>query len=145
MLMPKRVKYRKAHRGRRKGRESRGIEVSFGEYGLQALEPAWITSRQIEAARRAVVRYVKRGGKLWIRIFPDKPVTKKAAETRMGSGKGPVDHWVAVVRPGRILFEIAGVREDQAREAFRLAAHKLPIKTQFIAREELGGGGEGQS
>jgi len=140
MLMPKRVKYRKAHRGRMKGRAYRGAEVSFGEFGLQALEPAWITSRQIEAARRAIVRHVKRAGKVWIRIFPDKPVTKKPAETRMGSGKGAVDHWVAVVKPGRILFEIAGVREDVAREAFRLASHKLPIKTQFVAREELGGG-----
>jgi large subunit ribosomal protein L16 len=123
-----------------KGRAYRGAEVSFGEFGLQALEPAWITSRQIEAARRAIVRHVKRAGKVWIRIFPDKPVTKKPAETRMGSGKGAVDHWVAVVKPGRILFEIAGVREDVAREAFRLASHKLPIKTQFVAREELGGG-----
>jgi large subunit ribosomal protein L16 len=142
MLMPKRVKYRKQQRGRMKGTATRGAEVQFGEFGLQALEPAWITSRQIEAARRAVVRHVKRGGKLWIRIFPDKPVTKKAAETRMGSGKGAVDHWVAVVKPGRMLFEIAGVREDVAREAFRLAAHKLPIKTQFVAREELTVGGE---
>ncbi len=138
MLMPKRVKYRKAHRGRMKGRAYRGAEVSFGEFGLQALEPAWITSRQIEAARRAIVRHVKRAGKVWIRIFPDKPVTKKPAETRMGGGKGAVDHWVAVVKPGRILFEIAGVREEVAREAFRLASHKLPIKTQFVAREELG-------
>lgn len=136
MLMPKRVKYRKAHRGRMKGKATRGNRVSFGEFGLQALEPAWITSRQIEAARRAIVRHVRRGGKLWIRVFPDKPVTKKPAESRMGSGKGSVDHWVAVVKPGRVLFEIAGVREEQAREAFRLASHKLPIKTQFITREE---------
>lgn len=142
MLMPKRVRYRKAHRGRMKGKASRGNRVSFGEFGLQALEPSWITSRQIEAARRAIVRHVKRGGKLWIRVFPDKPVTKKPAETRMGSGKGSVDHWVAVVKPGRVLFEIAGVREEMAREAFRLASHKLPIKTQFITREEFLAGGE---
>lgn len=134
MLMPKRVKYRKQMRGRMTGKATRGAEVSFGEYGLQALEPCWMTSRQIEAARRAIVRYVKRGGKLWIRIFPDKPVTKKAAETRMGSGKGAVDHWVAVIKPGRVLFEIAGVPEDSAKEAMRLAAHKLPIRTQFIER-----------
>ncbi len=138
MLMPKRVKYRKQMRGRMKGRASRGVEVSFGEYGLQALEPAWITSRQIEAARRAIVRYVKRRGKVWIRIFPDKPVTKKPAETRMGKGKGSVDHWVAVVKPGRILFEIAGVSEEAAREAMRLASHKLPIKTQFVTRHDIG-------
>ncbi len=138
MLMPKRVKYRKQMRGRMKGRASRGVEVSFGEYGLQALEPAWITSRQIEAARRAIVRYVKRRGKVWIRIFPDKPVTKKPAETRMGKGKGSVDHWVAVVKPGRILFEIAGVSEEAAREAMRLASHKLPIKTQFVTRHDVG-------
>ena len=137
MLIPKRVKYRKAHRGRMKGKAGRGNRVSFGDFGLQALEPAWVTSRQIESARRAIVRYVRRGGKLWIRIFPDKPVTKKPAESRMGSGKGAVDHWVAVVKPGRVLFEITGVREEQAREAFRLASHKLPIKTQFISREEM--------
>jgi large subunit ribosomal protein L16 len=137
MLMPKRVKYRKAHRGRMKGKAHRGAEVSFGEFGLQALEPAWITSRQIEAARRAIVRYVRRGGKLWIRVFPDKPVTVKPAETRMGSGKGNVDHWVAVVKPGRVLFEITGVAESSAREAFRLASQKLPIKTQFVSRYEL--------
>jgi len=125
-----------------KGRAQRGAEVSFGDFGLQAMEPSWITSRQIEAARRAIVRYVKRSGKLWIRIFPDKPVTRKPAESRMGSGKGAVDHWVAVVKPGRILFEISGVREEVAREAFRLASHKLPIKTQFVTREELVGGGE---
>jgi large subunit ribosomal protein L16 len=140
MLMPKRVKYRKQMRGRMKGRATRGAEVAFGESGLQALEPCWMTSRQIEAARRAIVRYVRRGGKLWIRIFPDKPVTAKPAETRMGSGKGNVDHYVAVIKPGRVLFEIAGVPEDAAREAMRLAAHKLPIKTQFVARA---GGGEG--
>ena len=134
MLMPKRVKYRKQMRGRLKGRASRGAKIAFGEYGLQAIEPCWMTSRQIEAARRAIVRYVRRGGKLWIRVFPDKPVTAKPAETRMGSGKGAVDHWVAVVKPGRILFEIAGVPEDQAREAMRLASHKLPVKTQFVRR-----------
>jgi large subunit ribosomal protein L16 len=136
MLMPKRVKYRKQMRGRMKGRASRGAKVTFGEYGLQALEPCWMTSRQIEAARRAIVRYVRRGGKLWIRIFPDKPVTAKPAETRMGSGKGSVDHWVAVIKPGRVLFEIAGVSEDQAREAMRLASHKLPVRTQFVSRVE---------
>jgi len=136
MLMPKRVKYRKAHRGRLKGKASRGTEVAFGEFGLQALEPSWITSRQIEAARRAIVHCVKRTGKLWIRIFPDKPVTARPAETRMGGGKGAVDHWVAVVKPGRILFEISGVKEELAREAMRLASHKLPIKTQFVSREE---------
>jgi large subunit ribosomal protein L16 len=134
MLMPKRVKYRKQMRGRMKGKATRGAEVSFGEYGLQALEPFWMTSRQIEAARRAIVRYVRRGGKVWIRVFPDKPVTAKPAETRMGSGKGSVDHWVAVIRPGRVLFEIAGVPEDAAKEAMRLAGHKLPVKTQFVRR-----------
>lgn len=137
MLMPKRVKYRKQFRGRMKGRASRGVEVQFGDYGLQALEPSWITSRQIEAARRAIVRHVRRRGKLWIRIFPDKPVTSKPAETRMGKGKGSVDHWVAVVKPGRVMFEIAGVSEEAAREAMRLASHKLPIKTQFVARHDL--------
>jgi large subunit ribosomal protein L16 len=119
-----------------KGLALRGAKVSFGDYGLQALEPGWITSRQIEASRRAIVRYVRRGGKVWIRIFPDKPVTQKAAETRMGSGKGSVDHWVSVVKPGRVLFEITGVTEDQAKEAMRLASHKLPIKTQFVRRVE---------
>ncbi len=138
MLMPKRVKYRKQHRGRMKGKETRGTEVSFGQYGLQALEPAWITARQIEAARRAIVRHLRRRGKYWIRIFPDKPVTAKPAETRMGKGKGPVDHWVAVVRPGRVMFEVGEVPEDVAQEALRLAAHKLPIKTHFIKRVELG-------
>ena len=138
MLVPKRMKYRKAHRGRMDGKETRGVEVSFGEYALQALEPAWITSRQIEAARRAITRSVRRGGKLWIRIFPDHPVTKRAAETRMGSGKGAVDHFAAVVKPGRILFEMSGVPEPTAREALRLAAHKLPIKNQIIARPVLG-------
>lgn len=137
MLMPKRVKYRKQMRGRMKGMASRGTEVSFGEYGLQSLEPAWVTSRQIEAARRAIVRYVRRRGKLWIRIFPDKPVTAKPAETRMGKGKGMVDHWVAVVKPGRVMFEIAGVPEDIAREALRRASYKLPNKTQFVIRHDL--------
>src|SRR5688572_4996873 len=136
MLMPKRVKWRKQMRGRMRGKATRGAEVSFGEYGLQALEPCWMTSRQIEAARRAIVRYVRRGGKLWIRVFPDKPVTAKAAETRMGGGKGSVDHWVAVIKPGRVLFEITGVTEEDAKAAMRLAAHKLPIKTQFIRRAD---------
>ena len=140
MLMPKRAKFRKQFRGRMKGRATRGAEVSFGEYGLQALEPCWMTSRQIEAARRAITRRLKRGGKLWIRVFPDKPVTARAAETRMGKGKGAVDHWVAVVKPGRMIFELAGVAEEDAREAMRLAAHKLPIKTRFISRDEMGGG-----
>jgi len=136
MLMPKRVKYRKQQRGRMTGKAYRGSTIAFGTYGLQALEPHYLTSRQIEAARRAVVRYIRRGGKLWIRVFPDKPWTKRAAETRMGSGKGSVEHWVAVVRPGRIILEMAGVREDQAREAMRLASHKLPLRTQFLMREE---------
>jgi large subunit ribosomal protein L16 len=140
MLLPKRTKYRKQHRGRMKGRASRGNTLSFGEFGLQALEPCWMTSRQIEAARRAIVRHVKRGGKLWIRVFPDKPVTSKPAETRMGGGKGAVDHWVAVVRPGRMIFEIAGVPEEAAREAMRLASHKLPIKTRFVSRQDMVGG-----
>jgi large subunit ribosomal protein L16 len=138
MLMPKRTKYRKLMRGRLKGLAQRGNQVSFGTFGLQSMESKYITSRQIEAARRAVVRYIRRGGKLWIRVFPHKPVTKRAAETRMGSGKGSVDHYVAPVRPGRMLFEMAGIREDLAREAFRLAAHKLPMKTQFVTREEHG-------
>jgi large subunit ribosomal protein L16 len=135
MLMPKRVKYRKVMRGRRRGIASRGNEVSFGDFGLQALEPAWISSRQIEAARRAIVRYVRRGGKLWIRVFPDHPVTKRPAETRMGGGKGAVEFWAAVVRPGLMLFEVAGLTESEAREAMRLASHKLPIRTQFVRRE----------
>jgi large subunit ribosomal protein L16 len=139
MLMPKRVKFRKQHRGRMRGKAQRGSTIAFGTYGLQAMEPHWITSRQIEAARRAIVRYVRRGGKLWIRVFPDKPVTMRAAETRMGSGKGAVDHWVAVVKPGRIIFEMTGVREDQAREALRLAAHKLPLRTQFVVRDDFTG------
>lgn len=136
MLMPKRVKHRKVHRGNMRGEAHRGNTVAFGEFGLQALEPKWIDSRQIEAARRAITHYLRRGGKVWIRIFPDKPATKKPAETRMGSGKGAPDHWVAVVRPGRVMFEVAGVREDQAREAIRLAAHKLPLETRFVAREK---------
>lgn len=140
MLMPKRSKYRKQMRGRMKGKATRGVKVSFGDYGLQALEPAWITSRQIEAARRAIVRHVRRRGKYWIRIFPDKPVTAKPAETRMGKGKGAVDHYVAVVKPGRVMFELSGVSEDMAREAMRLAAHKLPIKCQFVRREVVTGG-----
>jgi large subunit ribosomal protein L16 len=140
MLFPKRVKYRKQMRGRMKGRASRGTEVNFGDYGLQALEPGWVTARQIEAARRALVRYMRRRGKVWIRIFPDKPVTKKPAETRMGKGKGAVDHWVAVVKPGRILFEISGLNEEGAREAMRLASHKLSVKTKFIKRLETVGG-----
>jgi len=136
MLMPKRVKYRKMHRGRRSGVATRGAEISFGEYGLRADQAAWIESRQIEAARRAITHHMKRGGNVWIRIFPDKPVTAKPAETRMGSGKGAPDHWVAVVKPGRILFEVAGVDEATAREAMRLAAHKLPVPTSFVVREE---------
>jgi large subunit ribosomal protein L16 len=137
MLQPKRAKYRKQFRGRMKGMATRGATVAFGDYGLQALEPAWVTARQIEAARRAVVRHVRRRGKYWIRIFPDKPVTAKPAETRMGKGKGAVDHYVAVVKPGRIMLELGGVPEDMAREALRLAAHKLPLKCQFVAREGL--------
>ncbi len=136
MLMPKRVKHRRAHRGRMKGNALRGNTITYGEYGLQALEPIWITSNQIEAARRAMTRYVKRGGNIWIKIFPDKPVSQKPAETRMGSGKGAPEYWVAVVKPGRILFEMGGVSEEEAREAMRLAAHKLPIKTKFVMREE---------
>ena len=139
MLMPKRVKHRKQFRGRMKGQATRGNTVTFGDFGLQTLEPAWITSRQIEAARRAMVRHMRRRGKLWIRIFPDKSVTKRAAETRMGKGKGSVDHWVAVVKPGRVMFEIAGVTEDVAKEAMRLAAYKLPVKCQLIERIEVGG------
>lgn len=134
MLFPKRVKYRKQMRGRMKGKASRGVDVTFGDYGLQAVEPGWVTARQIEATRRALVRYMRRRGKVWIRIFPDKPVTKKPAETRMGKGKGAVDHWVAVVKPGRMMFEISGLSEEGAREAMRLAAHKLPIKTRFAQR-----------
>lgn len=136
MLMPKRVKRRKQMRGRMTGKATRGTSITYGEYGIQALEPAWITSNQIEAARQAMTRYTKRGGKIWIKIFPDKPVTEKPAETRMGSGKGSPEYWVAVVKPGRVLFEIAGVTEDVAREAMRLAQHKLPVKTKFVTRQE---------
>ena len=137
MLLPKRVKYRRVHRGRMTGKATRGNTIAYGEFGLQALEPAWITSNQIEAARIAMTRYIKRGGKVWIKIFPDKPVTEKPAETRMGSGKGSPEYWVAVVKPGRVLFEIADVREETAREALRLAAHKLPVKCKFVKREGL--------
>lgn len=136
MLVPKRVKYRKQMRGRMTGMATRGVEIQFGEYGLQALEPAWITQRQIEAARRAIVRYIKRRGRLWIRIFPDKPVTAKPAETRMGKGKGAVDHYVCVVKPGRVMFEMAGIDEDTARQALRLAGFKMPIRTKFIKRTD---------
>ena len=139
MLLPKRVKYRRVHRGRMTGKAYRGNKVSNGEYGLQALQPAWITSNQIEAARIAMTRYMKRNGKVWIKLFPDKPVTKKALGTRMGSGKGAPEYWVAVVKPGRVMFEIAGVTEEQAREAMRLAMHKLPIKCKFVAKETEGG------
>ncbi|MBI5190779.1 MAG: 50S ribosomal protein L16 [Nitrospirae bacterium] len=135
MLAPKKVKFRKKHKGAMTGTALRGAEVSFGEFGLKVLEPGWITSQQIEAARIAMTRHVKRGGKIWIRIFPDKPITKKPAETRMGKGKGAPDHWVAVVKPGRVLYEMSGVAEDVAREALRLAAHKLPLATKFVARE----------
>lgn len=135
MLQPKRVKYRKQSRGRRKGQANAGNTIAFGEYGLQAQGACWLTARQIEAARRAIIRYVRRGGKLWIRVFPDKPVTSKPAETRQGSGKGAVDHWVCVTKPGRILFEIAGIKEDAAKEAMRLASHKLPIPTRFVRRD----------
>lgn len=138
MLMPNRVKYRKQHRGRMRGKAQSGSEISFGSHGLKALEPAWITSRQIEAARIAITRHVKRGGKLWIRIFPDKPVTKKPLETRMGKGKGAPEFWVAVVKPGRILFEMEGVSTEIAKEAMRLASHKLPIKTKFVVADEIG-------
>ena len=139
MLQPKRVKFRKVHRGHRRGPANSGNTMAFGEFGLQALGAAWIDSRQIEAARRAITHHMKRGGKVWIRIFPDKPVTAKPAETRMGSGKGAPDHWVAVVKPGRMLFEVAGVSDQLAREALRLAAHKLPIETRFIQRETVAG------
>lgn len=137
MLMPKRVKYRKQHRGRRTGKAWRGSKISFGQYGLKTLDDAWLTSRQIEAARIAMTRHIRRGGKIWIRIFPHKPVTKKPAETRMGSGKGAPELWVAVVKPGRILFEMEGVDEETAREAMRLAAHKLPVKTKFVVRKDV--------
>ena len=141
MLMPKRVKHRKVMRGRMSGIAKGGSTIAFGDYALMTEEPAWITSRQIEAARRAMTRYVKRGGKIWIRVFPDKPVTKKPAEVRMGSGKGAPDHWVAVVKPGRILFEMSGVPEEEAQEAMRLAGHKLPVDVRFLARE--GGAADG--
>ncbi len=137
MLMPKKVKHRKEQRGKRGGKATRGITVAFGEYGLVALEAAWIDSRQIESARRTITHHLKRGGQVWIRIFPAKPVTQKPAETRMGSGKGAPDHWVAVVKPGRVLFEVGGVRRELAEEAMRLASHKLPIRTKFVAKEEL--------
>ena len=145
MLMPARIKYRKQHRGRRAGMASGGNTLSFGEYGLQALENCWMTSRQIEAARVAMTRHIRRAGKVWVRVFPDKPVTAKPAETRMGGGKGSPDHWVAVVKRGRVLFEMAGVPAALAQEAFKLAGHKLPIKTQFVAREavEVGSAGGG--
>ena len=142
MLLPKRVKYRRVQRGRLKGAAHRGNKVTYGQFGLQALEPAWITSNQIEAARIAMTRYIKRGGKVWIKIFPDKPITEKPAETRMGSGKGSPEYWVAVVKPGRVMFEIAGVAEDVAREAMRLAANKLPIKCKFVTKAEQDGEAE---
>ena len=139
MLLPKRVKYRRVQRGRLKGKATRGNKVTYGDYGLVALEPAWITSNQIEAARAAMTRYIKRGGQVWIKIFPDKPITEKPAETRMGSGKGSPEYWVAVVKPGRVMFEIAGVDRELAAEAMRLASNKLPIKCKFVTKEELGG------
>ena len=138
MLMPKRVKYRKAQRGRMRGKATRGAQVAFGDFGLKALEPAWITQRQIEATRVALTRMMKREGKVWIRIFPDKPVTKKPAETRMGSGKGIPEYWVAVIKPGRVLFELGGINRETAAEAMKLAAHKLPLKTRFVSRVDLG-------
>jgi large subunit ribosomal protein L16 len=141
MLTPKRVKHRKQHRGRRAGNAKGGTRVEFGEYGLKALDRGWVTNRQIEAARIAMTRKIKRGGKVWINIFPDKPITQKPAETRMGSGKGSPEGWVAVVRPGRVMFELAGVPESLAREAIRLAGHKLPVRTKFVLREGAGGGG----
>ena len=138
MLLPKRVKYRRVHRGRMTGKALRGNTISYGDFGLQAMEPAWITSNQIEAARIAMTRYIKRGGQVWIKIFPHKPVTKKPAETRMGSGKGSPEYWVSVVKPGRVMFEIGGVSEELAREAMRLAMHKLPVKCKFIVKEKEG-------
>ena len=135
MLQPKRVKYRKTHRGRMRGASHTGNQILFGDFAIKAMEPAWITARQIEAGRRAITRHVRRGGNIWIRVFPDKPITKKPAETRQGSGKGPVDQWVVVVKPGRILYEISGVPEDTAKEALRLASHKMPIKVRIIARQ----------
>ena len=142
MLLPKRVKYRRVMRGRMKGQATRGNKLAYGDYGIQALEPSWITSNQIEAARVAMTRYIKRGGRVWIKIFPDKPVTEKPAETRMGSGKGSPEYWVAVVKPGRVLFELGDVDEETAREALRLAQHKLPIKTKFITRKDQEVGGD---
>ena len=136
MLMPKRTKYRRVQRGRMTGKATRGNTITYGQFGLQALEPCWITSNQIEAARIAMTRYIRRGGKVWIKIFPDKPITEKPAETRMGSGKGSPEYWVAVVKPGRVMFEMAGVTEEQAREAMRLASHKLPVKCKFVKKEE---------
>lgn len=144
MLMPKRVKYRKQQRGKIKGKASRGTTITYGEYGLQALEPSWITANQIEAARRAMTRYIRRGGNVWVKIFPDKSVSQKPAETRMGSGKGSPEYWVAVVKPGRIMFEMGGVEEENAREAMRLAASKLPIRTKFVKKEKVEGG-EGEA
>ena len=144
MLMPKRVKHRKVMRGRMKGKAQRGNFIAYGDYGLMATQPGWITSNQIEAARIAMTRFIKRGGKVWIKIFPDKPVTAKPGETRMGSGKGAPEYWVAVVKPGRVLFELNGIPEETAREALRLASHKLPIKTKFLKRENLQTGGEEQ-
>ena len=140
MLMPKRVKYRRVHRGRMTGKALRGNSISYGDYAIQALEPCWMTANQIESARRAMTRYIKRGGKIWIKVFPDKPVTKKPAEVRMGSGKGAPEYWVAVVKPGRVLFEIAGVPEDTAREALRLAMHKLPCRCKIVSKADLEGG-----
>ena len=142
MLLPKRVKYRRVHRGRLTGKAMRGNTVTYGDYGLQALEPAWISSRQIEAARIAMTRYIKRGGQVWIKIFPDKPITQKPAETRMGSGKGSPEYWVAVVKPGRVMFEIGGVSEELAGEEFRMERHKLPIKTKFVVKEQEAEEGE---
>ena len=142
MLLPKRVKYRRVHRGRMKGKALRGNKVTYGDYGIMATEPAWVTSNQIEAARIAMTRYIRRGGQVWIKIFPDKPVTEKPAETRMGSGKGSPEYWVAVVKPGRVLFEIGGVSEEAAKEAIRLAGHKLPMKTKFVKKADEEEGGE---
>ena len=137
MLQPKRVKFRKTHKGRRRGQANTANRIVFGDFGLQALEPAWVTARQIEAARRAITRHVRRGGNIWVCVFPDKSITKKAAETRMGSGKGAPDHWVAVVKPGKILFEMSGVAEEIAKEAMRLASHKLPIDTRFVTKDAI--------
>lgn len=145
MLQPKRVKFRKTHKGRRSGKANAGNTVTFGEFALVAEQSAWVTARQIEAARRAMTHHVRRGGKIWIRIFPDKPVTKKAAETRMGSGKGAPDHWVAIVKPGRVMFEMAGVAEDVAKEAMRLASHKLPLKVRFVTRQTRGAGARAET